>query len=759
MGALTKQQLADVQRQCDVWCYPTEFEEVSCITAMEAMAAGLSIAASNHGAIPETVGSSSRFLIPLKEGKADEDQFVKMLKTWEDYWKPDSSFNFTWSGVASQVQSIINDKFKAGSDNVIACARELMRNSDVYALQSLLTSTRVIDLKDTLISQQIRYELIECYKFAFENDWAGHYERYYNYERDRGVTFGPENPTGSNRFKAVAQSIMKLEAGSLVLDYGCAHGHYTNTLAQLFPEIVFVGVDLAESNIETARKWAEDEKIGNVQFFVGNHTTLGEIGEQYNAQCGFNGYVFRCDLIIAAEVLEHLESPQEVVDTLCGQLVDGGKMVITTPYGPWEAQGYQEHHPWRAHVHHFERQDLHDIWGHFPEFNIMAAPSGMSPLGEVVGSYITTFNWGTKGHVTIKGGEIDTNKKKSNPIDYKRKFATMNPRQTVSLCMITKDSQDSLRRALDSCVGVVDEIIIGIDTKTTDRTRQVITEFMEDTPLWPAVRIIEIDSPLEIGFDESRNGVIKEASGDWILWFDSDETIEHASNLFKYLRPNQYNGYAIDHHHISIEPLGVLKTDKPVRLFRNRKGIKFFGVVHEHPEQEMNKGVGHATWIPDVCIPHYGYKTEAVRRGRFSRNIDLMVRDREKYPERVIGHFLWVRDLALMCQFEIEQNGGIISPAMKERAEEGIKTWEKMIDDDEFNPRMVSDALEYYSTLTKIVGGGFEFSINFSVSKFVGGLNPNGTPLVAHFLTKDHMDKFILKMIHSEIKHYDSKYF
>lgn len=47
-----------------IWTYPTDFEETSCITAMEAQAAGCAIVTSQLGALPETVGDAG---ILLKE--------------------------------------------------------------------------------------------------------------------------------------------------------------------------------------------------------------------------------------------------------------------------------------------------------------------------------------------------------------------------------------------------------------------------------------------------------------------------------------------------------------------------------------------------------------------------------------------------------------------------------------------------------------------------------------------------------------------
>ena len=82
----------------------------------------------------------------------------------------------------------------------------------------------------------------------------------------------------------------------------------------------------------------------------------------------------------------------------------------------------------------------------------------------------------------------------------------------------------------------------------------------------------------------------------------------------------------------------------PIRLFRNHRDVRFFGFVHEHPETKINEGVGQSTILSDVNIAHDGYFTEEGRRGRFMRNINLMFKDRELYPERNLGKFLMIRD-------------------------------------------------------------------------------------------------------------------
>ena len=67
----------------------------------------------------------------------------------------------------------------------------------------------------------------------------------------------------------VSSIIGDLDAGSTVLDYGCAHGHYTNNLAKAYPQHNFIGIDITESNIDAANDWAETEGLSNVKFKVG----------------------------------------------------------------------------------------------------------------------------------------------------------------------------------------------------------------------------------------------------------------------------------------------------------------------------------------------------------------------------------------------------------------------------------------------------------------------------------------------------------
>ena len=221
-------------------------------------------------------------------------------------------------------------------------------------------------------------------------------------------------------------------------------------------------------------------------------------------------------------------------------------------------------------------------------------------------------------------------------------------RQTVSVCMIVKNAQGTLYRCLDSIKPIADEIII-CDTGSTDRTIEITREYTG--------QVHQI--PWDDDFAAARNGSIRHATKDWILWIDADEYLLGGEHLSKYLRDNMYNGYVIRQHHHAID--AQFNPDVPVRLFRNKRGVRFFGCVHEHPETELNKGVHPAVVLGDVHIVHDGYVTEEIRRERFRRNLPLLMKDRQRHPNRRLGLVFLERDLIHLARYDLERTRGMMT--------------------------------------------------------------------------------------------------
>ncbi|MEK6984121.1 MAG: tetratricopeptide repeat protein [Nanoarchaeota archaeon] len=186
------------------------------------------------------------------------------------------------------------------------------------------------------------------------------------------------------------------------------------------------------------------------------------------------------------------------------------------------------------------------------------------------------------------------------------------PKPKVSLCMIARNEELFIEQCLTSVKGIADEIIV-VDTGSTDKTKEIAKRF--------GAKIIDfkwIDD-----FSAARNESLKHATKDWILVLDADESLDDDglksinelinskdSDAFLFLQKNYTNDASIAGF-ISEEQKKMGKNYAGwygsfiVRLFRNKKGYKFEGIVHElvEPSIEAKKGKIAAT---NIALHHYG---------------------------------------------------------------------------------------------------------------------------------------------------------
>ena len=86
---------------------------------------------------------------------------------------------------------------------------------------------------------------------------------------------------------------------------------------------------------------------------------------------------------------------------------------------------------------------------------------------------------------------------------------------SISLCMIVKNEEAILARCLDSCKGLMDEIII-VDTGSTDRTREIALQYTNQVYDFQWVQ----------DFAAARNYAFSKASCDYIFSADADEVLD-----------------------------------------------------------------------------------------------------------------------------------------------------------------------------------------------------------------------------------------
>lgn len=784
IGALTKAQLAGVQRRCDLLIYPTEFEEVSCITAMEAMHAGLPLLTSDVGALKETCEESGSILVALNDGRADEETFVNEVVKLTNYKKQKNyallreaqllaANRKTWDLAIDQLEEVIARRLYVRSGTLLARAKHSLEHSDIKAASTLLGTSWISDPEHFLTE-----ELSELYAFqATSETYKAHYDKHQGaYYDGPGAKAVGEDVTLSTRYRAVLQFMgqeIHEKQGMRVLDYGCAHGHYLMPLAVTFSQHTFTGVDISERAIGAAVQWANREGIRNAQFVIGSYESLVEgskVHDFANGAAAFQDWL--CprerivheeivdevkgeirswteygepqlfDVILAGEVVEHVPDYVELLERLRCLLKPDGLLIITTPVGRWEWSGTEAFREAREHLWHFERKDILEVCGENP-VDLLYAPAGHDQAGGTLGSWV----WGVRN----RGYSFQ-------PLNIQRKILEIIPaRETVSACLIVKDGERTIRRCIESFIDWVDEVIVAVDESTTDRTRLVLEQLQTDFK-WRSIKVVSGEEALKEGFYVARNRSIEEASCDWILWLDADEEVQQPWNLWKYLRPTQHWAYGFPQVHYACDPPQVLTTDFPCRLFRNDKDIRFYGLVHEHPEVAVGKAIPHATIRHDVQFLHCGYVDEAVRRKRFDRNLPLLIRDLKAFPERKLNKFLWLRDIAQGTVFNIERQGGAVTQLDISQAREGVQLFEEMLANHEGHSKMLLDAVQYYSQCVSVTQEGFDAELTFFMSKdpikdLAARCNIKGK-----FHSTECFNRLVNSLLKEGSKNYESKY-
>lgn len=102
--------------------------------------------------------------------------------------------------------------------------------------------------------------------------------------------------------------------GLRFLDIGCGGGLLAEPMSRLGADVV--AVDAADRNIKTALVHAEEQGLA-IDYRVGTAEEVAEAGECF-------------DVVLNMEVIEHVTSPGEFVETCASLLKPGGLMVVAT---------------------------------------------------------------------------------------------------------------------------------------------------------------------------------------------------------------------------------------------------------------------------------------------------------------------------------------------------------------------------------------------------------------------------------------------
>lgn len=707
LGELGKPALYKAIAEAAVMWYPgvSTFGETSCIAAIEAQACGTPFVGSYKGALAETVPSGV-----LIKGVAESDPVYHAASVQAVRYALEGCRRQTFGYRQAQQQG--RKHVETYTYDAIAAEWEawlLHAFNQRYQHQKAGVLERLLHTDDHTRAAHVAEEILtvdpdnahaiaaleRCDRVIAGLDHTA--DNYADHAWDPQL----ELARGGAR---MASAVSLLAGKTRVLDAACGSGAFALALAQADPNRTVVALDYAEGNILAGRKAAAEMGLADrIQFL---QIPIWDYADQMiNAE--FDRFLDSCgsfDGLWCGEFLEHVAGASLLIDALESVVKPGGMVVFSAPFGPTVEDVPRDVPLHLGHVHHFQPSDLDALFGQKPDYRLGAIPwQERTAAGSLCGNWIISYT---------ASAEAPTG---DRPIE--RRILTR-PYARVTAGLIVNDTLD-LRRCLDAVWPVVDEIVLGDTGCRPGELEQIAQEFPRK------VRIIQVQPVHEQadGFAGARNAVLAEATGDWFLWIDADETLCGGADLGKYRDAVVYRGFSIKQQHLQLD--GPLHADTPVRFFRRGPDIQFYGCVHEQPQMgDCNGDIVPCLLIHDVQLAHVGYLHESLRRQKaLGRNLPLLTRDQERFPDRVLGKVLVIREHANLALWGLEASGGVLTDGIKQHQALVIGLYEESFMDPA--NKFHGLARPFYESTLRHMKGAIELEIGVGGAEAPDGLGPS----------------------------------
>ena len=204
----------------------------------------------------------------------------------------------------------------------------------------------------------------------------------------------------------------------------------------------------------------------------------------------------------------------------------------------------------------------------------------------------------------------------------------------LSQCMIVKNEEKNIRRALSWGKGIVCEQIV-VDTGSTDRTVEIAEEM--------GAKVYHFTWCDD--FSAAKNYAIEQASGDWIVFLDADEYFDEvsASKLIPMIaiaEDMSRAGRQINAVRSRLVNLGENAVVGVVahqdRVFRNKSNLRYVNRTHEALRLSGKQNYGYFDASEELMILHTGYTMEVYEEtGKLERNISMLKKELEDNPQNI----------------------------------------------------------------------------------------------------------------------------
>lgn len=187
----------------------------------------------------------------------------------------------------------------------------------------------------------------------------------------------------------------------------------------------------------------------------------------------------------------------------------------------------------------------------------------------------------------------------------------MEKENSISLVIIAKNEEKGLEKAISSCRGFVDEVIVSVDTETTDKTLEVAMKFADKV----------VNHKWNGSFADARNYVQKFAKTKWVLHLDGHEHVKSWDRLNEMLKEN-------------VEALFIkIIMENGFTFFFPRivkKEVEWQHNAHNTPKSKKNKKYSEFVIIHD----RINYQTQEGKDIRKKQRSEMIVKEMAEPAEK-----------------------------------------------------------------------------------------------------------------------------
>lgn len=202
----------------------------------------------------------------------------------------------------------------------------------------------------------------------------------------------------------------------------------------------------------------------------------------------------------------------------------------------------------------------------------------------------------------------------------------MERRIHISQCMIVKDEEENMERALSWGKGIVSEQIV-VDTGSTDHTVEIAEQM--------GAKVYHFK--WEDDFAAAKNYAISKASGEWIAFLDADEyfSSEDAEKILSFTAEFQKANYdVILAKLVNLDEEGNIMTiGIQARLFRNISRLRYAKKIHERLVSVDGSEIRLADATGELSVYHTGYGLVKNREKKTDRNQRLIKAELAENPD------------------------------------------------------------------------------------------------------------------------------